>query len=319
MSEVPKARVARGARPRPRAARTSPRTLLPDRPLGFRAGHHVRVVMSLLVLLTVAAVPAGFGVWAVSDVVDLHREERIWETGVLALDGELEGKTHSGHFLGWLMKDYDLVVRYRDLAGVAHEGAMSFTTMLGNPDTDEEPEVRHDPAHPERFALSWAIEAGGARWRKAILAGVFFGVLSFGVLTLAWLFGRRAFARRRVGRDGDELIARVLDVRVVHDSNGAPTSRRAYQLLLPPPAGIEVGPDDDANRTMWSDDIDVLEHPPFFADRDDSTVSVLYLRAAEPQLIVLCDGFYPLALTAAEKAEGKRRAEARREASFAHA
>jgi hypothetical protein len=158
------------------------RTVLPHRVLGLSTRHRVGTFFAFLLFL---AAGVGFGAcstWRVLDVVHLQHEKVVWNEGVPAIDGEVKGTEHSKLGLSWLLAFDDLDVAYTTPDGRRHTGNLEFATFLGGADTDSEPELRADPAHPDDFALSWGIEASGARWRAGVILGGGSGILCVFIL-----------------------------------------------------------------------------------------------------------------------------------------
>jgi hypothetical protein len=104
-------------------------------------------------------------------------------------------------------------------------------------------------------------------------------------------------------RDGEEVIVRIIGVKVVRDQKGNPTPSRTFTVVPPAVTGSDDPPID-------CEPIDVSKQVPIFADGGSQSAFAVYLRGKERQLILLTDSFAPLDLTDAEKVESKRRAEA---------
>jgi hypothetical protein len=281
------------------------RTILPHRALRLSTRHLVGAFFSGLLVL---ACGVGFGAcsaWTIADVVHLQREKAVWARGVPA-DGEVKGTEHSKLGLSWVIAIDDLDVAYTSADGQRHTGNLEFMTFLGGPDTDAEPELRYDPAHPDDFALSWGIDGSGARWRAGVIVGGLAGIIALFILYAVAIAGpRRQRLLRQCARDGEEVIVRIADIKVVKDQKGNPTPNRIFTVVPPAATGGDDPPID-------SEAINASKHVPLFADAAGHTAFALYLRGKERQLILLTDGFAPLDLTDAEKAEAVRRAEARR-------
>ena len=102
------------------------------------------------------------------DVRQLRRESAIWADGVAAPESSVEGEEHVHYIIETLglvqAYTYDFTVRWIDAAGGAHEHPLHVESIVRGIDRTKAPIVRSDPASPEEFALSWAIDLGWARW-----------------------------------------------------------------------------------------------------------------------------------------------------------
>jgi hypothetical protein len=206
------------------------RNILPARRLRLRAGTHVKTALLLLMMIAMT-VGAGLGAtWFVSSGGTILRDKQIWAHGVQAQDGTIRAK-RTAKLIPWLIASYDGTVRYVDAEGASFEGSIDFWTMFGGPDTDNNAELRYDPEHHERFAISWGIEASGARWRAVIVLTLLMVLLVAAFGFGAWAIWHNARAEARVAATGDEVELRVVSATpLVKD--GKPTSKYRYQLEL---------------------------------------------------------------------------------------
>jgi hypothetical protein len=277
---------------------TTERSVLPVRPLGLRMSFYLRRTAFGLFLAAFAAGSGAGAVWAISDAWSIRRDQRIWDSGTQATDGMVHGKVRS-RGLRWVIAFYDLDVTYADADGARYRGPVEIATMLGSVDTDADPEVRYDPADPDRFALSWAVDASGARWRWVVIGGALFGAIAllFAWVTRGWI--QETLAIRQCARRGREVVVRIADVLRVDDDRGRRTTKARYTLLVPAPDG--------ADDQRWLEELDLARGRPLFADPTEGTAHALIGPGANTR-ILLCDSLYPLALTAAERREVHARA-----------
>jgi len=271
------------------------RTILPARPLGLRAGVHVRTALHVAFML---ACTAGLGLattWFVSSGGSIGRDKDIWAHGLRA-DGEIDAQRTS-KLVPWIIASYHGTVRYSDAEGASYEGTIAFWTMLGGPDTDNA-ELRYDPQHHDQFAVSWGVEASGARWRAVIVMSVLFALLTLASGFGTWVIIGNALAEARVARVGDEVQLRVVACTPVV-KEGKPTGKHRHELEL------DIG--DGRTRRIVKEAPWLLRCGP-----NDSRVLGLWSPGKPHSLIVIRSDLEPLAVTQAERLEIKSRAEAAR-------
>ncbi len=271
------------------------RAILPARPLGLRAGVHVKTALLVLFML---AGTAGLGLattWFVSSGASIGRDKDVWARGLPA-DGSIHAKRTS-KLIPWLVANYDGTVRYTDAEGARYEGTIDFWTMFGGPDTDNA-ELRYDPQHHERFAVSWGVEASGARWRAVIVMSVLFALLTLAFGFGTWAIVDNALAVVRVARRGDEVQLRVVSCTpIVKD--GKPTGKYRHELEL------DIG--DGTTKQIVEESLWLLHCAP-----DDSRAVGLWIPGKPHTVIVVRSDVEPLAVSGAERLEITRRAEAAR-------
>lgn len=275
---------------------TVERTIVPARALGLRGGFYLRRAGVVMLVLAMATGLGAGTAWAVSGAWSIRRDQRVWDNGTPAAAGMLVGEVRS-HGLGWFMAWYDLEVTYSDAEGAQYRGPVEMVTMLGKADTDADPVVRYDRAHHDRFALSWAVEASGARWRWVVIGGGLFAVLTVLMLWLTLVLLKEVAAVRRCARAGREVVVKVADERFVDDSKGRRTSKCRYTFVVPADGG-------GADR--WVEEVDLAKRQPLFVDAARTSAYALVGPAAKVRILVLED-LYPLAVTAAERAAARDR------------
>lgn len=266
---------------------------------GLRFGFWLRQMGLWFLLLALAAGAVAGAIWIASDIPAIRRDGRVWASGREATDVAVRGKVQSKGF-GWVVAHYDLTVEYQ-VDGRRHRHPLDFGTALGRLDHDRAPVVRYDPRDPDRFALNWAVDASGARWRWAIL-----GTLIMGLLVFAGLVGVRsvigdARAVRHSALTGEVAIATIRGTTVLANSRGQPSGKTRFSLSLPASEGAEA-------RT-WVEDVPESKARPLYADHDHTTVFVLVASPPAP-VILLRDDLYPLSATAAERTQAGQAAEA---------
>jgi hypothetical protein len=74
-------------------------------------------------------------------------------------------------------------------------------------DKASEPAVRYDPADPQRFALSWAVDHSGGRWAAvAFLWLCLGGLVGFGLCVIGWQALRQLRDVRHAAERSDEVV-----------------------------------------------------------------------------------------------------------------
>lgn len=274
------------------------RTILPTRPLGLRAGEHAKT-LGLVVLMLAFTAGLGLGTtWFVSSGASIGRDKDVWAHGVRA-DGEIKAERRS-KLVPWLIASYHGTVRYADAEGASYEGTIAFWTMLGGPDTDNA-EIRYDPQHHDQFAVSWGVEASGARWRAVIVMSLLLAVLTLACGFGTWAIFDRARTEVRVARDGDEVQLRVVACTPIV-KQGKPTGKYRHELEL------DLG--DGRTKRITKDATWLLRCAP-----NDSRVLGLWIPGKPYSLIAIDGDLAPLAVTRDERGEITRRAEAARSAT----
>lgn len=269
------------------------RKILPTRKLGLRAGVHVKTALVLLLML---AFTVGLGVgttWFVSSGATIGRDKDIWARGLPAQDGTIRAKRTS-KLIPWLLANYDGKVHYTDAEGASYEGSVDFWTMLGGPDTDNA-ELRYDPQHHDQFAISWGVEASGARWRAVLVMSALFALLTFACGFGTWAILQNARAEARVAAQGDEVELRVVACTPI-SKDGKPTGKYHHELELD--AGGE-SPKRIVRDSLWL----------LYCAPNDARVLGLWIPGKPDHVIVLRSDLEPLAVSASERAEIVKRAE----------
>jgi hypothetical protein len=268
------------------------RTILPAHRLRLRASSHAKTVLAVLIVLGMAA-GTGFGAtWFISSAGTILRDQAIWERGIAAPDGSINGKRTS-KLIPWLIANYDATVHYVDVEGARYEGSVDFWTMFGGPDTDNA-ELRYDPEHHERFALNWAVEASGARWRAVIVMTALLSLLCLTALYATWAIVQTARGEARVAAYGDEVELRVISATPT-TKDGKPTGKYHYVL--------ELGEGEHVERITRDSEWLLVCAP------NDARVLGLWDPGKPASVIVLRSDLAPLAVSAADRAEINARAE----------
>lgn len=197
--------------PRAAARQDSRMAILPPRPLRLDARSLAsRKLRKTALALFVAAVGGAFSVGAVFLTRQLLAERALWERGAGGRVVRLSGKLEKWQKLGLtFFYDYALEVSWADDQGRVHQGKSSFEWMFkGVPESDV-PELRYDPAAPDRFVLSWAAQGGLPRDGMAILCAALGTLMTLG--TIAMIRGERRWLEllRICAEDGDEILGRV--------------------------------------------------------------------------------------------------------------
>lgn len=257
------------------------RAILPARPLRLRGGAYVKAALLALFMLALAGVAVLGTTWFVSSAATIGRDKDVWARGVPAEGGHFEGERRSKLGLAWFVASYDGTVSYTDAAGARYEGSVNFWTMFGGPDTDRT-ELRYDPDHPERFAISWAVEASGARWRAVVVMTLLLVLIAILCGVGAWAFIDDVRHRARIAATGDEVALRVVSADAVV-REGKPTGKVRYELEL-------------ADRQFTVEMPSVLPCAPA-----DAAVLGLWLPGKPRSVLVLARDLAPLAVSHAER------------------
>jgi len=185
--------------------------VLPPRPLRLdsRALGSRRLKKGLLALF-VAVVGASFGIGSAIFTRQLLGERALWERGTGGKIVHLSGKVQEWQKLGLtIFYDYALEVSWADGQGQVHDGKTSFERMFKGVPDGETPELRYDPAAPDRFVLSWAARGGLPRNGMAILCGALGLLMLLGTLAMVRQEKRWVELLRICAEDGDEMLCRV--------------------------------------------------------------------------------------------------------------
>jgi len=223
------------------------------------------------------------------EITDVARDQEVWDHGVRAAKGSLSGRETSRSGLSWLIASYDLRVEYVDDRGDQHDGTLELTTALGDLDTSQEIEVRLDAAHPERFALSWAITSRGPRNRGAIAIVALSGLMGLFLIRAAWQVRRKLQRDRQIAAEGVELAVPVTRRQCVA-RRGKITGEVHYVLEIPSADGV-VAPRTHAHKGKL-----LLE-----CGQDGSRVLALILPGDHAHLLFVHDDLSPLVVTEAER------------------
>lgn len=285
------------------------RAILPAHRLRLRLGYGASYWIGALVCLGVAAALAVAARGFAGDIGDLRREQQLWERGTPAADGWIDGKRRSQLGLSWVIASYDAKVTYTDDRGERHTGTLAFWTMFGGPDTDAA-ELRFDPAQRDRFAVSWGVDASGARWRAVIVMTALFALLALTFAYVAWIAIGALRRDRRIAATGDEVELRVVSTKQVMKE--VRPGEGGAQRLVPESTGkwqleLELDRDGREPRRMTLQ----LEWPLYCAP-DNARILAL-ADDSRDHLIVLAHDGAPLALSDADRLEVMRRAEAARD------
>ena len=274
------------------------RSILPIRPLPLRAGyrrkHHL---VAIFVVLSGCAMVAG-AAYLSHEISDVARDQEVWDHGVRAADGSVEGRKNSRYGLSSLFASYDLRVSYVDDRGGKHDGVLELTTALGELDTSGELEIRFDPAHPERFAVSWAIASQGPRHRGAIAIVALCGLLGLFLVWGGWNVRRKLQRETRIAAEGLELEVPVVKRQFVVRRSKI-TGEVHYELAIPSVDGVAEP------RTRMHKGSPLLE-----CGRDGSRVLALILPGDHKHVVLVHDDLSPLLVTEAERDAARARAAA---------
>jgi hypothetical protein len=265
------------------------RSIVPARPLQLRRSYRLKLSLVASFILLVGAaflagVPALF-----HEITDVDRDQDVWDHGVPASDGSVEGTEHSRTGLAWLIAWYEFRVTYVDDGGARHQAELELTTALGEFDGSPPIEIRYDPAHPERFALGWAVAARGPRYRGAIAIVVGCGLLGVLLVRSAWQIRRRRKREQQIASDGVELELRVVS-RHLTTRRGKLTGEAHYVLEIPSADGVAAPKTHDHKGPLL-----------FEYGGDAEHVLAMILPGDHKHVLVLQEDLAPLLVTEAER------------------
>jgi hypothetical protein len=274
------------------------RSILPMQPLQLRGGYRRKhILVAVFIVVSGCAMVAG-AVYLGHEISDVARDQEVWDHGVRATDGSVEGRMNSRYGLSSLFASYDLRVSYVDVGGGKHDGVLELTTALGELDSSGELEIRYDPAHPERFAVSWAIASQGQRHRGAIAIVAMCGLMGLFLIWGGWNVRRKLQRETRIAAEGLELEIPVVKRQLVA-RRGKVTGEVHYELAIPSADGVAEP------RTHKHNGSPLLE-----CGRDGNRVLALILPGDHKHVLLVHDDLSPLVVTEAERDAAKARAAA---------
>jgi hypothetical protein len=176
--------------------------ILPPPPRAVGAGRLFKNLMTALLLTLLGlGMLGGLGYYAFTVIDGLITDHTIFDSGVVAADGDIEGTSRARRAI---FHEYKLTLRYTDEAGKRHVVKEEFDTVLGEVDSNAKVVIKYDPKHPGLAASSWSVDVTASRTAWGVLAAVV--ALLGGFLVVAALKqGRDAFLERRAAREGSEV------------------------------------------------------------------------------------------------------------------
>jgi hypothetical protein len=183
--------------------------VLPNVPRRARAGRKSKKIATSVVLGVIGLVLGGGMIYyAAQWLFELVSDRQTWSEGVSAEFGEVSGEERSNRFV---FHTYELNLSYVDAQGVRRELAQEFTTVFGEVDTDNPPEIRYLPDEPERAVSSWSVEVSVSRAVFAVLAFVM-SLVIMSLVPVALLAIRDAVVEERAAIEGIETRATICSV-----------------------------------------------------------------------------------------------------------
>jgi hypothetical protein len=145
-----------------------------------------------------------------------------------------------------VMPAYEVHVTFEDASGRLHRGTREFFYVLASIPGGARPEVRYEPSHPERFALSW--EAVGFKpWSPLVFMVVCGGLLGGFVFWRMRALGMLLALPRLCAKDGREVLLELVSgvaweeqVLVVYRVPGEGPGRERRVLLGTMPYRMKV-------------------------------------------------------------------------------
>ena len=270
--------------------------LLPSRPLRLRRGFVLWSYLGALLLgLTGAVSLTAYTVWQLGEAHQIRADHAIWDHGTPAESSNVSGKETSHNFL---YNSYELDVEYADAQGQTHRGKAEFSSLFASVDQKTDADVRYDPAHPERFALRWAVELGGYRWAAfafMMLAGIAIGL---SLLVLAFALLRRVLDARAAAENSQEVELELVKV-VALAQHGRPTGTSQFHFQVTTEAGKTVK-SNVAFRTNKG-------QLPLYTDAKKSRFLALRSSRAPDRPVVLRNDLHPFDVSPEERAEVEKR------------
>ncbi|WP_394831321.1 hypothetical protein LVJ94_32905 [Pendulispora rubella] len=256
---------------------------LPQSPYKLRASFFVATALQVLLFAAFAALGIALLARTVfPEGQSIARERAIWQRGVTAAEVSVEG-THTMRNI--VFHEYKLDVTYLDSSGEGHAGQLAVTTLGSQLELTDAVEVHFDPAQPDQFALSSAIDVGSARWASvsvsAAVALTMVGVFGFAGIKMVQKLGDA----RRTACGGEWVEVTLSAPPVRNDHYGYTTY------------SFRVGPYDARDRTA----VFGRKRQPVFIGDDCSRLLALRNREDPEGIIVLRSDLYPLALSANER------------------
>ena len=240
----------------------------------------------------------GFAWWESSAIRKLVDQSRIWPRGAVALQTSVTGNVTSHSFI---LNDYDLDVTFLDENQVSHQAKLEFDTFISKADQDSAPVVHYLKDDPEKFALSWAINAKISRWAAIVFellvgVGLVGGSFAYiGVMALRRLSDARCCALR-----SNEVVVRITQV-VPTKAKGRHVGNQ-YHFTGRMVDGREV-----SGKTVFS-----IKYEPLFADGAKRTMVALIPQENVKRPVVVRGDFYPFDLTPDEQAKVRQSMAGRR-------
>jgi hypothetical protein len=214
-------------------------SLLPPRPWHLKSGFTIkRSLLTLALLIGSVTIGGGYGVWQWGSAQKILEDSRLWKEGDVQTPADASGRVKTNKFI---FNGYDLQVSFADEDDVEHTYKVEFDTLGSTVDENAEVSVRYMKGHPERFALSWAVDVTGGRWASfAFMFGV--GVLGFGggLLYAAWITLRRTREIRAAVESGDEIECEIVSV-TPQIVNGRASGNLIYRYRVPEQLGAPPG------------------------------------------------------------------------------
>jgi hypothetical protein len=270
--------------------------VIPSRPLRLRRGF---VIWSYLGAATLGLVGTAslvaYVIWQLGEARQIQTDQAIWDHGTPAESSNVSGKETSHNFL---LNSYELDVDYADAQGQTHRGKAEFSSLFASVDQKTDADVRYDPAHPDRFALRWAIDLGGYRWAAfafMMVAGVGIG-LAF--LVIAFGLYRRVTDARAVAEDSQEVEIELVKVEAL-SQHGRPTGATQFHYQLATESGKTV-----KRHVVFRTN---KGQSPLFADAQKSRLLALRSSRAPDRPVVLRNDLYPFDVSPEERAEVEKR------------
>ena len=165
--------------------------------------------------------------WLGGEVRDYLNERKLAQTGTLAKSVKIAGQTHSKMFIN----NADLDIAYEDASGAPHRGKQSLWYAFGDIDQQSPLSVHYDPAAPDRFALSWALDVGVSRMAFLLLCLGLGGLFVVLPLLMAVNQLRTVRQARRAAAESDEVLLRITQI-VEQKANEVPTGNLELHYVV---------------------------------------------------------------------------------------
>ena len=221
-----------------------PSTFLPTTPRKAKSRRLVKkLITAFLLFLLGLAMLGGLGAYSVVWTQDLLHDRALFASGEKATFGGVEGTQRSRKFF---FHEYDLTLTYLDAKGGRHTAKQEFISVGDSVDEKQDPEIRYDPANPDRASSSWSVDVTFGRVIWSLLAFAISLIGGF-VIYAVYIAARDGFLEQTAAKEGVEIRLEVSEHS--RDQHGNVT----YVLRAEPNAGDVIKGQTTLNKStpLW--------------------------------------------------------------------